>query len=133
MINRSPCKALETTPYEMWIGKKPFVSHLRVFGYEAYVHVPKEKWTKMDPKVDKCIFIGYDDKVKGYKLWNPLTKKSIYSRDVIFRELSIIFVPEQPKEKDKGKSVHFEIKQEDVPREEKRDGFDEEEEYEESK
>jgi len=43
LINRSPCKALDSTPYEVWIGKKPSVSHLRVFGCEAFVYVPKEK------------------------------------------------------------------------------------------
>lgn len=44
------------TPYEVWTGKKPFLSHLRVFGCEAYVHVPKEKQTKLDPKDEKVHF-----------------------------------------------------------------------------
>eukprot|EP00253_Pinus_taeda_P028323 PITA_28323 len=39
-------------------GKKPSLSHLRVFGCDAYVHVPKEKRTKLDSKSEKCIFIG---------------------------------------------------------------------------
>jgi hypothetical protein len=34
---------------------------------------------------EKCIFIGYKDGVKGYKLWNPETKKTVYSRDVAFQ------------------------------------------------
>jgi hypothetical protein len=36
-------------------------------------------WIK---KVEKCIFIGYKDGLKGYKLWNPEIKKIVYSRDV---------------------------------------------------
>ena len=43
-VNRSPSSALEDkTPHEVWTGKKPSLSHLRVFGCDAYVHVPKEK------------------------------------------------------------------------------------------
>jgi len=31
------------TSKEKFIGKKPDVSHLKVFGYIAYMHVPDEK------------------------------------------------------------------------------------------
>jgi len=44
LVNRSPSSALDDkTPQEVWIGKKPSLSHLRVFGCDAYVHAPKEK------------------------------------------------------------------------------------------
>ena len=80
LINRSPSSAFEDkTPQEVWTGKKPSLSHLRVFGCDAYVHVPKEKQTKLDSKSEKCIFIGYKDGLKGYKLWNPVTKKVVYN------------------------------------------------------
>ena len=68
LINRSPSSALgDKTPHEVWCGKKPSLRHLRVFGCEAYVHVPKEKRTKLDYKAHKCIFIGYGDGIKGCK------------------------------------------------------------------
>jgi hypothetical protein len=87
LVNRSPSSSLDDkTPHEVWTGKKPSLEHLRVFGCDAYVHVPKENRSKMDKKYEKCIFIGYKDGVKGYKLWNPETKKIVYSRDVVFRE-----------------------------------------------
>ena len=38
--NRTPVEALNKTPFEVWHGKKPKVNHLRVFGSDAYVHVP---------------------------------------------------------------------------------------------
>ena len=42
--NRSPTSFLDRqTPFEAWKGKKPDVSHLRVFGCDAYVHVSKDE------------------------------------------------------------------------------------------
>jgi hypothetical protein len=89
LVNPSPSSMLDDrTPHEVWTGKKPSLEHLRVFGYDAYVHVPKKNRINMDKKDEKCIFIGYKDGVKGYKLWNPETKKTVYSQDVVFRELN---------------------------------------------
>jgi hypothetical protein len=86
LVNKTPSFALyEKTPQEVWIGKKPTFTHLKLFGYEAYVHVPKENMSKLDKKAEKCIFIGYKYGLKGYKLWNPENKKVVYRRDVVFR------------------------------------------------
>lgn len=74
------------TPYEGWHGKKPDLSHIRIFGSEAYLHVPKDERTKFDSKSVKCNFVGYSDTQKGYRLWNPETKKVKIGRDVIFNE-----------------------------------------------
>eukprot|EP00253_Pinus_taeda_P025595 PITA_25595 len=59
LVNISPSSMLEDkTPQEVCTGKKPSLSHLRVFGCDAYIHVPKEKRTKLDSKSKKWIFIG---------------------------------------------------------------------------
>jgi hypothetical protein len=59
-MNQTPIAAIHgMTPNEKFIGEKPDVSHLRVFGCIAYVHVPNKKRSKLDPKAKKCIFIGY--------------------------------------------------------------------------
>ena len=80
LVYRSTSSALEDKdPHEVWTGKKPSLSHLREFGCDAYVHVPKEKRTKLDSKSEKCTFIGYKDGLKGYKLWNLVTRKVLYS------------------------------------------------------
>jgi hypothetical protein len=79
LVNESPSLALDVkTPQEVWTGKKPFLTHLKVFGCEAYVHVPKENRSKLDKKVEKCIYLGYKDGLKCYKIWNPKTKKVVY-------------------------------------------------------
>jgi hypothetical protein len=44
LVNRSPLAVLvESTPHDVWFGKKPLLSHLIVFGCDTCVHVPKEK------------------------------------------------------------------------------------------
>lgn len=87
LSNRCPSKSLDNkTPQEAWNGKKPTVSHLRVFGSIAYVHVPCQRRSKLDDRSKKHIFIGYDKQSKGYKLYNPSTRKVIMSRDVEFDE-----------------------------------------------
>jgi hypothetical protein len=88
LVNRSPSSALDDkTPQEVCTGKGPSLTHLKVIGCDAYVHVSKENRSKMNKKAKKCIFIEHKDGLKGYKLWNPETKKVVYSRDVVFREM----------------------------------------------
>ena len=51
------------------------------------MHVPKEKRIKLANKAKKCIIVSYKDGIKGYKLRNSITRKIVYSRDVVFREV----------------------------------------------
>jgi len=81
------------TPEEKFTGKKPNVSLLKVFGCITYVHVPEENRSKLDPKVEKCIFIGYFLKQKGYRCFNPSTRKLQVSRDVVFNEMVSWYSP----------------------------------------
>jgi hypothetical protein len=88
IMNRTPTTTVHgMTLEEKFTGKKPNVSHLRMFGCIAYVHVPDEKRSKLDPKAKKCIFIGYSLEQKGYSCFNPSTQKLQVSRDVVFDEM----------------------------------------------
>ncbi|KAA0033891.1 integrase [Cucumis melo var. makuwa] len=78
--------ARSMTPYEAWCGEKPSVSHLRVFGSIAYSHIPNQLRGKLDDKSEKCIMVGYSENSKAYRLYNPVSRKIIISRDVIFSE-----------------------------------------------
>ena len=85
--NRCPTRALPSiTPEEAWSGKKPCISHLRVFGCIAYAMVGDEKRGKLDAKGTKCLFLGYCVGTKAYRLMDVETKKIIKSRDVVFIE-----------------------------------------------
>ena len=86
LSNRYPTKSLDSmTPQETWSGRKPSVSHLKVFGTIDYVHVYDQVRTKLDDKSKKMIFMGYDQK-KGYKHYNPNEGKIMISRDFEFNE-----------------------------------------------
>ena len=78
----------DVTPKEKYYGRTPNLSHLKVFGCIAYVHVPDELRTKLDPKTKKCVFIGYSLEKKGYKCYNPITRQLRVSRDVVFDEMA---------------------------------------------
>ena len=92
--NRSPAKAVkDMTPYEAWKNTRPKVGHLRVFGCDAFAHVPKDKRHKLDAKARKCIFLGYGEETKGYRLYDTTKGKVFYSRDVRFNETKQEMVP----------------------------------------
>ena len=67
---------VDKPPHEVWFGKKSSITHLIVLRCDAFMNVPKEKRRKMHSKENKCIFIGFKYGVKGYKMWNPITRKT---------------------------------------------------------
>ncbi|KAI3791603.1 hypothetical protein L2E82_05458 [Cichorium intybus] len=88
VINRSLSRAIEKkTPYELWSGKPADYTHLKPFGCPAYARVDNGK---IEPRELKCVFLGYNPGVKGYKLWSNDLNKIIISRDVTFDESAMI-------------------------------------------
>ena len=86
ILNRSPTKALDgRTPYEAWHGRKPAVSHLRVFGCLAFAkelgHIGK-----LDDRGTPGVFIGYAEGSKAYRILEPGTQRVRTARDVVFNE-----------------------------------------------
>jgi len=59
---------------------------LKVSGSIDYVHIDDQVRAKLDEKNKKMIFVGYDQKSKGYKLYNPNEGKMMISRDVEFNK-----------------------------------------------
>jgi hypothetical protein len=83
--NRSPTTAVTTTPYELWHGIKPNVSHLRIIGSTAYIHIPKEKRIKLDTHSHKGILVGYGG-TNQFKVWDLTRNDVVVSRDIVFIE-----------------------------------------------
>ena len=49
------------TPEEMFSGEILEVSHLNIFGFLVYIHIPKEKRLKLDPSGKKGLSVGYSE------------------------------------------------------------------------
>ena len=74
-------------PLQLLTGHAPDLSHLRVFGCPAYVHVDSSRRNKLDPKAFKGVFVGYGSESLTYLVWNPATQRIVSSRNVVFDEL----------------------------------------------
>ena len=55
----------------MFLGEKLEVNHLKIFGCPVYIHVPKEKRSKLELLGRKGIFVGYSESLKAYKVYIP--------------------------------------------------------------
>ena len=73
-LNRAPSSSFETPPYELWFGKKPKLSVLKVWGGDAYVK--KFQPNKLEPKSEKCVFIGYPKETVGYTFYHRYEGKT---------------------------------------------------------
>ena len=74
------------TPEEMFTGKKPEVSHLKIFGCPIFIHIPKEKRNKLEPSGKKRIFVGYCEVSKAFRIYIPGHRHIEINRDVTFDE-----------------------------------------------
>ncbi|KAK2429799.1 secreted RxLR effector protein [Trifolium repens] len=87
-LNHVPSKKVEKTPYEIWSGKKPHLSFMKVWGCEVYVK--RLITTKLEPKSDKCLFVGYPKETRGYYFYNPSEGKVFVARTGVFLEREFI-------------------------------------------
>src|SRR3954471_14141677 len=84
ILNRAPSKSVKTTPFEEWHGTKPKLSHLKIWGCEAYVR--KLQPDKLESKADKCIFVGYPKETCGYTFYNKSDSKTFVAKTGHFLE-----------------------------------------------
>ena len=92
LINRMPHRTLQSsTPLERYSGRKPTISHLRIFGCRSYVHLKASN--KLQPKSLPSILVGYDDQTKAYRCFDYNRNKILISRDVAFDETKLGLPP----------------------------------------
>lgn len=77
------------TSHEAQFGVKIKVSHLRVFGCVAFVHIPVQNLQKLDNRIVKGIFIRYCTDAKAYRIYVPKSAKVLVSIDIRFIESEI--------------------------------------------
>ena len=88
LLNRLPTSTLSenVTPFEViTAGRKPDLSHLRVWGCDCYVAVPDELRPKAGSKCFQAIFVGYEEHRIGWRV-RGLDGKYSFSNDVVFNE-----------------------------------------------
>jgi hypothetical protein len=78
------------TPEEMFTGKQPKVSHLKIFGCPVFIHIPKEKRNKLEPSGKKGIFVGYCEVSKAFRIYILGHHHIEISRDVTFDEDAVL-------------------------------------------
>lgn len=87
LINRKPLASLgNISPYKKFLGYSPNNSHLRAFGCVYFISTPQPGRTKFDSRAEPCIFVGYPNGQKAYKVYNAKTHKFNISRDIHFFE-----------------------------------------------
>ncbi|KAI5417802.1 hypothetical protein KIW84_042426 [Lathyrus oleraceus] len=87
-LNHVPSKKVEKTPYEIWSGKKPHMSYIKIWGCEVYVK--RQISTKLEPKSDKCLFVEYPKEKGGYYFYNPSEGKMSVVLTGVFLEKDFI-------------------------------------------
>ena len=78
----------DSTPYEAFLGSKPDLSMLCVWGCTAYVLIQKDKRPlgSLGSHMERCVFIGYPQGYKAWKFYCPESKKVIISERADFDE-----------------------------------------------
>jgi hypothetical protein len=76
VLNRIPNKSKETTPYEIYVGRKPSLLYLRTWGCLEKVNVPSTKKHKLGPKTVDCVFLGYAHNSIAYRFL--IVKSEVY-------------------------------------------------------
>ena len=71
-----------STPEEAFTGKKPDVSHFKIFGSSVYVHVTKDARKKLESKIEIGICVGYTETPHNYRVYFPNRKMTIVRRDI---------------------------------------------------
>ena len=87
-MHRIPSKSVEKTPYELWKGKHPCLSFLKIWGCEAFVK--RQASDKLASKFDKFLFVGYPKETKGYYFYIPSENKVFVARNGVFLEREFI-------------------------------------------
>ena len=104
LLNRTLTKAVEKTPYEIWIGHKPNMSFLRIWGCKS--HLKKLTSDKVATKTERCLFVGYPKETKRYYFYNPTENKVFVAQKAVFLETEFI------SKKNSGSKIHLEEIQE---------------------
>nr|GFB33368.1 hypothetical protein [Tanacetum cinerariifolium] len=78
----------EKTPYHIINNQKPSVKFFHIFGSICYIVRDGENHDKMKENGDECIFVGYSNQSRAYRVFNKRTRVIMESIHVNFDELA---------------------------------------------
>ena len=76
-----------STPKEAFTGKKPDISHLKIFGSSVYIHVTKDARKKLELTAEVGIFFGYTETPHNYRVYFPNSQMTVVQWDIKFNEV----------------------------------------------
>ena len=71
ILNRVSTKTAAKTPYELWVGRKPSLKHFHVWGCPVETRPYKSNERKLDSQIVSNYFIGYSERSRDYKFYDP--------------------------------------------------------------
>ena len=86
----------DKTPFELYTGFKPSLSHMHPFGCPVFIYIPAQLRKKLDAKSRRGVFVGYSEESKAYIVWDSVKKQVITTRDVIFDETACLHNSNSP-------------------------------------
>jgi len=86
ILNRVPSKAVNKTSYELWTNKRLNLKHLHIWGCPAEARPYKSHVRKLDLRTISRYFVGYEERSRGYKFYDPTSKSIFETGNAIFLE-----------------------------------------------
>ncbi|GAA0152010.1 hypothetical protein LIER_10601 [Lithospermum erythrorhizon] len=82
----------DQSPFQVLLGTVPPIDHLWVFRCLCFAHDKQSKGDKFASRSRRCMFVGYPNTQKGWKLYDLESKEIFVSRDVKFYETEFPFL-----------------------------------------
>src|SRR5882724_12240021 len=77
----------DKTPYEVYYGQKPDLSHLRKLECKAFILIQYGDHPKIYSRSVKCMLVGYSPNSKAFRCWNKQTRCITVSGNIYLIEL----------------------------------------------
>ncbi|KAA0059676.1 gag/pol protein [Cucumis melo var. makuwa] len=86
ILDNVPLKSVSETSFELWRGRKPSLSHFRIWGCPARSKVTPRSWKKLEPRSKLCQFVGYPKEMRGGLFFDPQENRVFVSTNATFLE-----------------------------------------------
>ena len=80
----------KASPHELLFNERPTLTHLKVFGCPAFARIPDQFRSKFDARAIPTLFVGYPSDSVGYLCFDPIRRREVRSRDVVFDEAVVV-------------------------------------------